>query len=367
MGNGRIAVLTSGGDAPGMNAAIRAATIVAASRGREVLGVERGFKGLVEGTLRPLSADEVTAIHRDGGTILGSSRCPEFYDPAVRAAARAHLARLEVSELLVIGGNGSLGGARVLTSPTELGAQPLRVVGLPASIDNDIAYSSRAIGVDTAMNTIVEAVDKIYDTASAHQRTFIVEVMGRDSGYLAVTCAIAAGADMVLFPEAGRSEDELVDGLVGAVLEVRKRAGWRKRVIAIKAEGVKISLERLKERVDGRLRELGHGNEFETRATVLGHVVRGGRPSAFDRLLASRLANAAIDALLHGEHGVMVAWAPPVDPPAEKARRSPVDPFCWLVDLDEVLAETARIGEGRNLLGHWRLSELAVAEDIFLL
>jgi 6-phosphofructokinase 1 len=363
---GRLAILTSGGDAPGMNAAIRAATLIARSRGREVYGVERGFKGLVDGDLRPLSADEVIGIHREGGTILGSSRCPEFYDPKVRDIARAKLAHHGVEELLIIGGNGSLGGAQVLTRPEELKGQPLRVVGLPASIDNDIGFTSRCIGVDTAMNTIVEAVDKIYDTASAHQRTFIVEVMGRESGFLAITTAIASGADMVLAPESNRSEDEVVADIVKAVMAVRKRAGWRKRVIAIKAEGLKTPLDRLKSRVDSELRDLGHGNEFETRATVLGHVVRGGRASAFDRLLASRLAFAGVDALVRGNGGVMVAWSPPLEPPATAAWRSPADPYCWLIGLDAVLEETRLMLEGKTKLASWEPVAMATAiEDVF--
>ncbi|HWM87067.1 MAG TPA: 6-phosphofructokinase, partial [Kofleriaceae bacterium] len=251
----RLAILTSGGDAPGMNAAIRAAALIALSKGLEVFGVERGYRGLMEGSLVQLVAEKVTGILREGGTILGTSRCPEMLDRGVRDHARKHLAAAAIEQLLVIGGNGSLTGALALSDPEECGGQPLRVAGVPASIDNDVGLTGLAIGVDTAMNTIVEACDKIADTATSHGRTFVVEVMGRDSGYLAMTSAIASGADMVLFPEADRSEDELVESIVRTVLAVRQRSGRPKRVIAIKAEGVPVSTERLKQRVDERLRQ----------------------------------------------------------------------------------------------------------------
>jgi 6-phosphofructokinase 1 len=366
MATGRIGILTSGGDAPGMNAAIRAATLMALRRGREVVGIESGFRGLVQGLVRPLTADDVGAIHRDGGTLLGSSRCPEFYQDEVRLQACRQLAAHEVEDLIIIGGNGSLGGGKVLMRSAE-GVIPLRVIGIPASIDNDIGYTSRAIGVDTAMNTIVEAVDKIADTADAHQRTFIIEVMGRDSGYLAMASAMASGADMVLFPEAGRSEDEVVESVVRAVKAVRSRSAKRKRVIAIKAEGLKVPLERLKTRIDARLRELGEGNEFETRATVLGHIVRGGRPSAFDRLLAARLANSAVEALTRGEGNLVVGWQSAIDPPAQVARRSPTDPYCWLIDLDAVLVETKAMLEGKTHNSSWRVAINASPDDVFVL
>ena len=207
----RIGILTSGGDAPGMNAAIRAATLVGLSQGAEVFGVERGYRGLLEDAVIPLTPNDVARILREGGTILGSARCKEFHHREVRDRGRAVLARRGIDGLIVIGGNGSLTGALRLADPEELGDQPLAIAGVPASIDNDLALTGLSIGIDTAMNTIVEACNKIADTATAHDRTFIVEMMGRDCGYLAMTSAIAVGADLALFPEAGKPEAEIVE------------------------------------------------------------------------------------------------------------------------------------------------------------
>jgi 6-phosphofructokinase 1 len=227
-----------------------------------------------------------------------------------------------------------------------------------------------SIGVDTAMNTIVEACDKIADTATAHDRTFIVEVMGRDCGYLAMTSAIAVGADLALFPEAGKPETEIVDQIVETVLAIRKRQKRARRVIIIKAEGVHVPVDRLKHEVDTRLRDLQPDVEpstIETRVTVLGHVVRGGRPSAFDRLLGSRLANVAVRALLANLTHKMAAWMPPVELPEEVGTRSPYDPYCWLVDLGAVLAETENLLRGRSPLARWRAGAFEEIEDALLL
>ncbi len=359
----RIAILTSGGDAPGMNAAIRAATLIARAAGVDVLGIERGYRGLLDDAFVPLGPADVGSILREGGTILGSARCKDFHQREVRDVARARLAARAVDGLVVIGGNGSLAGARALADPAEAGATPPLVVGVPASIDNDLALTSLAIGVDTAMNTIVEACDKIADTATAHDRTFIVEVMGRDCGYLAMTAAIAAGADLALFPEAGRDRASIVDAIVDTVLDARGRRK-RRRVIIIKAEGVQVPVDQLKAAVDQRLRERAAGAdpaEIETRVTVLGHVVRGGRPSAFDRLLGSRLANVAVRALCAGDTNKMAAWMPPSELPATIGVRAVADPYCWLVALDAVLAETAKLLRGDSPLARWRA---AVFDDV---
>jgi 6-phosphofructokinase 1 len=366
----RVAILTSGGDAPGMNAAIRAATLIGRAARMEVLGIERGYRGLLDDAFVPLGAAEVAGILREGGTILGSARCKEFHQREVRDRARAILADRGVDGLIVIGGNGSLTGAQALTDPAEAGDAKLRVVGVPASIDNDIGLTGLAIGVDTAMNTIVEACDKIADTATAHDRTFIVEVMGRDCGYLAMTSAIAAGADLALFPEAGRAESTIVDSIVKTVIQVRARPGRRRRVIVIKAEGVSMPVDRLKTLVDQRLRETlpdADPSGIETRVTVLGHVVRGGRPSAFDRLLGSRLANAAVRALAAGDTRKMAAWMPAVELPEEIATRSPADPYCFLVDLGAALAETENLLRGRSPLARWRAGVFDDIEDALLM
>jgi 6-phosphofructokinase 1 len=368
----RIAILTSGGDAPGMNAAIRAATLIGRAAGGEVLGVERGYRGLLEDAFTPLGPSDVTGILREGGTILGSARCKEFHEREVRDRARAILAKREVDGLLVIGGNGSLTGAQFLADPAEIGSgRPLAVMGVPASIDNDLALTGLSIGVDTAMNTIVEACDKIADTATAHDRTFIVEVMGRDCGYLAMTSAIAVGADLALFPEAGKPEGQIVDQIVDTVLAIRARQRRARKVIIIKAEGVNIAVDRLKTLVDARLRDKAPAGAepatIETRVTVLGHVVRGGRPSAFDRLLGSRLANVAVRALLTGQSHKMAAWMPPTDPAAQVGQRSPHDPYCWLIELSAVLAETRNLLSGKSPLARWRAGAFDEIEHALLL
>src|SRR3954469_13634644 len=254
----RIAVLTSGGDAPGMNAATRAVTLIGRAAGADILGIERGYRGLLDDAFVPLVPADVSGILREGGTILGSARCKEFHKREVRDQAREILAKREVDGLIVIGGNGSLTGALHLADPKEIaGGRPLKVIGVPASIDNDLGLTGLSIGVDTAMNTIVEACDKIADTATAHDRTFIVEVMGRDCGYLAMTSAIAVGADLALFPESGKPEAAIVEQIVDTVLAVRQRERSRRtrRVIIIKAEGVAIAIDRLKAAVDARLRD----------------------------------------------------------------------------------------------------------------
>lgn len=362
----RIGILTSGGDAPGMNAAIRAATLIGCSQGLDIVGIERGYRGLLDDAIVPLMPVDVARILREGGTILGSARCKEFHHREVRDRARAVLANRGIDGLLVIGGNGSLTGLLRLADPDELGGQPLAIAGVPASIDNDLALTGLSIGVDTAMNTIVEACDKIADTATAHDRTFLVEVMGRDCGYLAMTSAIAVGADLALFPEAGKPESAIVDQIVDTILTVRSRSRRARRVIVIKAEGVSIAIDRLKTLVDARLRERmpdADPSRIETRVTVLGHVVRGGRPSAFDRLLGSRLANVAVRALIAGLSHKMAAWVPPVDLAPEIAVRSPADPYCWLVDLAAVLAETENLLAGKSPLARWRAGAFDAIED----
>ncbi|HUS31370.1 MAG TPA: 6-phosphofructokinase [Kofleriaceae bacterium] len=367
----RIAVLTSGGDAPGMNAAIRAATLIGRAGGADILGVERGYRGLLDDAFVELGPQDVAGILREGGTMLGSARCKEFHDRKVRDRAREILAKREVDGLIVVGGNGSLTGALHLADPAEIGSgRPLKVTGVPASIDNDLGLTGLSIGVDTAMNTIVEACDKIADTATAHDRTFIVEVMGRDCGYLAMTSAIAVGADLALFPEANKPENETIQQIVDTVLAVRAKQKRARKVLIIKAEGVNISADKLKLAVDAGLKERqpdAEPSSIETRVTVLGHVVRGGRPSAFDRLLGSRLANVAVRALLAGESHKMAAWMPPVELPAEVGSRSPADPYCWLVDLKAVLAETENLLKGRSPLARWRAGAFEEIEDALLL
>jgi len=344
----RVALITSGGDAPGMNAALRAATLVGLTLGLEMLGVEEGYKGLIGGRLVPLDPRVLDEAARRGGTWLGTARSKEFPTADGQRKARETLARERIKALLVIGGNGSLTGMQTLTDV-------VRTAGVPASIDNDLACTRLAIGVDTAMNTIVEAIDRICDTAAAHRRAFIVEVMGRDCGYLAMSSAIAAGADSVLIPETHRTEEELVGQVVHAIESAFARASGKRRVIVVKAEGCKIELGKLKTEVDKRV--AAKLPDVDTRVTVLGHVVRGGAPSAFDRLLAARLANCAMRALADGESGVMAGWMGPgmSQPPCK------YDHYVALTPIDEVLNETARLMSGDTPVARWRKK---VFEDI---
>jgi len=288
----RIAVLTSGGDGPGLNPCIRAVTRMAIHLGAEVLGVERGFTGLINGNMRPLDRRSVGGIMGRGGTFLGTDRCQEFYTLKGQRKALRTLSQSGVDGLVVIGGNGSLTGALALH---RLG---FPVVGVPATIDNDVNGTDIAIGVDTALNTILDAIDRIKDTASSHQRAFLIETMGRNSGYLALVSGLAGGAEMVLIPEVETPLEEVADA-VGYAYERGKS-----HCIIIVAEGwepgTRALVDYLKERKD----ELG----FEVRLTVLGHIQRGGAPSAFDRLLATRLGAAAARELIEGAHGMMVGW-----------------------------------------------------------
>ncbi|HHS97499.1 MAG TPA: 6-phosphofructokinase [Chloroflexi bacterium] len=288
----RIAVLTSGGDGPGLNPCIRAVTRMAIHLGAEVLGVERGFTGLINGNVQPLERRSVGGIMGRGGTFLGTDRCREFYTVKGQRKALRTLNQLDVDGLVVIGGNGSLTGALALH---RLG---FPVVGVPATIDNDVNGTDIAIGVDTALNTILDAIDRIKDTASSHQRAFLIETMGRNSGYLALISGLAGGAEMVLIPEVETPMEEVAEA-VGYAYERGKS-----HCIIIVAEGWKPGTRALVDYLKSREDELG----FEVRLTVLGHIQRGGAPSAFDRLLATRLGAAAARELLSGARGVMVGW-----------------------------------------------------------
>jgi 6-phosphofructokinase 1 len=339
----KIGILTSGGDAPGMNAAIRAATLIAAQRGIEVLGIERGYEGLMERRWRPLTrasegglapTHEVDVCGHLGGSILGSARCKAFYEPAGRARAAGPLGELD--GLVVIGGNGSLTGAHALAR--EHGA---KVIGIPASIDNDIGCTATAIGVDSALNTIVEACDRISDTARAHRRAFVVEVMGRQSGYLCMASAIAAGADAALFREEGRDEDAVVASVAGVIRRAFEGDRGKQRVLVIKAEGVEVPCTKLVRRLTELLEP--EMPEVSIRATVLGHLVRGGNPSFLDRMVASRFALAAIDALSKGKTDEMVAWQTPLEGGAATPDRSVTR---W--PLETVLSETAKLIDGSS-------------------
>lgn len=357
----RVALLTSGGDAPGMNAALRAAAKVGSSLGLEVVGVEDGYVGLMAGRVVALDLRALDEAARRGGTILGSARSKVFPTAEGQAKAREVIARERLAGLIVVGGNGSLTGARTLR--TAEGARgPLRVGGIPASIDNDLACTTMAIGVDTAMNTIVDACDRIADTASAHRRTFVVEVMGRDCGYLAMTAGVAAGADAVLIPEVGKSEASIVEQVVAMMIDAYTKSTGKRRVLVIKAEGVKIDSASLRERIELSVRE--KLQDVDTRVTVLGHVVRGGTPSAFDRLLGARLAHAAMRAVCDGESDFMAGWIGPGAMPSADTRLCAYDPYVVLTGLEVVLRETEKLMRGESAVAQWRRKIFSEIEPI---
>ena len=284
----RIAVLTSGGDAPGMNAAVRAVARTAFARRWEVVGIEAGYQGLVEGRFQLLDNRRVGGILQRGGTVLGTARSTEFATSKGQVLAASRLEKAGVEGLVVIGGEGSLTGA------LRLEERGVKVVGIPATIDNDVFATDTAIGVDTALNTALEAIDRIKDTASSHQRAHVVEVMGRRCGYLALMSAIAGGAEVVLVPEFEARPQEIMRAF---------RNSWEQskpHFIVVAAEGAPLSAEDIHNYINDT------EGAFESRLTVLGHVQRGGSPTAFDRILASRMGTAAVKALSEGESGIMI-------------------------------------------------------------
>jgi 6-phosphofructokinase 1 len=284
----KIAVLTSGGDAPGMNAAIRAVARCGIAKGWEIVGVNQGYAGLVNGDYRPLAARDVGGLLSKGGTVLGTARCPEFEKEDVREKALRNLNRNGISALVVIGGNGSQTGAAALNDMT------FPTVGVASTIDNDLVGSEMTIGVDTALNIALEAIDRLRVTAASHQRGFLIEVMGRKCGYLALMAGIAGGAELVLLPEIDFEPDEIREAIHDAYRRGKSHA------MVVVAEGAKHNAEAL-------VRHFKNQNTgFELRATILGHVQRGGVPTAYDRLLATRLGAGAVDALDQGVSGVVV-------------------------------------------------------------
>ncbi len=288
----RIAVLTSGGDAPGMNAAIRAVVRTGVYYGWEVYGVRQGYEGLINGSFQPLGHRDVGGILNRGGTILGSARCPEFKTPEGQRKAIHNLNRAGVDALVVIGGNGSQTGSLALKQ------QGFPVVGIASTIDNDLAGSDITIGVDTALNIALEAIDRLKITASSHQRAFLVEVMGRGCGYLALMAAIAGGAEGVVIPEVPFDPEELAAKIADAYRRGKAHA------IVVVAEGAEYNGKRLEAYFEQHKERLG----FDLRLSVLGHIQRGGAPGAYDRILASRLGAAATAQIEKGETGVLVGW-----------------------------------------------------------
>ena len=283
----KIAVLTSGGDSQGMNTAVRAVAKAAISKGIEVYGIKRGYKGMLEDQIFHMSSLDVSGIADQGGTILLSARLPEFKNPEIRAKAVENLKKRGIEGLIVIGGDGSFHGAHYLYE--EHG---IKTIGIPGTIDNDIAGTDYTIGYDTALNIILDAISKLKDTAISHERTYLVEVMGRNCGDLALYSAIAGGASGVMIPEVKSSIDDISE-----VIKKRRAQGKLYDIIIV-AEGVGNVLEIEKER--------SKKVDTSIRVTILGHTQRGGAPTASDRILATKLGVKAVELLVAGEAGLMV-------------------------------------------------------------
>jgi 6-phosphofructokinase 1 len=288
----RIAVLTSGGDAPGMNAAVRAVVRSGIAGGLEVLGVRDGFAGLIAGQFLPLGAREVGGIIERGGTFLGTSRCEDLKTTAGQDTALAQLRAAAIDGLVVIGGNGSQRGSWALAQ------RGVCLVGVASTIDNDVFAAEPSIGATTALDTALEAIDRLRVTASAHRRAFVVEVMGRDSGYLALMAGIAGGAEAIVLPEEPTDAEELAD-------EIRRSyARGKSHAIVVVAEGAHYNADGCARYFREHAERLG----FELRVTRLGHIQRGGAPCAFDRLIATRLGAAASEHLRQGQAGLLLGF-----------------------------------------------------------
>lgn len=319
----RIGVLTSGGDAPGMNAAIRAVVRTALYHDIKVTGIQRGYEGLIENDLEEMVSRSVSSIITRGGTVLKSARCPEFRTKEGRAKAYENLKKANIDALIAIGGDGTFTGAEVFSEEYAI-----PVMCIPGTIDNDLFGTDYTIGYDTANNTVIEAIDKIRDTAASHSRLFFVEVMGRDSGCIALNAGVAAGAEAILLPEKDTAIDELINLLEGA--KDRNKSS----LIVIVAEGEKnggaYNVEkRVKEKFD----------YFDTKVSILGHLQRGGSPSSFDRILATKMGYYAVKELLNGNSKATIGFKENkiVTTPLHVALHSEV------FKLDEELMEISKV------------------------
>src|SRR3984885_911906 len=285
----KIGVLTSGGDAPGMNAAIRAVVRTGIYNGLEVFGIMRGYSGMIENDIVPMHSRSVANIIQRGGTILKTARCKEFFEHEGRKKAHANLKKLGINGLVIIGGDGSFRGAHKLSHEFEIPC-----IGLPGTIDKDIAGTDFTIGFDTAVNTAVEAIDKIRDTADAHDRLFVIEVMGRDAGHIALHSGIATGAENILIPERRTDIEDIITALT-------EKHGRKKLVnLIIVAEGEEFGATELAKIITERM------PQQEVRVCILGHIQRGGAPTCFDRLIASRMGYSAVECLMEGRFNVFV-------------------------------------------------------------
>lgn len=285
-----IGILTSGGDAPGMNAAIRAVTRSAIYNGLKVKGIYRGYKGLITDEIKEFKTENVSNIIQLGGTILKTARCQEFKTPEGRQIAYETMQKEGIDALIVIGGDGSLTGARLLAQEYDVPC-----IGLPGTIDNDLFGTDTTIGYDTALNTILDAVDKIRDTATSHERLFFVEVMGRDAGFLALNGAIASGAEAAIIPEFNTEVDQLEEFINNGF-----RKSKNSSIVLVAESEITGGAMHYAERVKNEF------PQYDVRVSILGHLQRGGRPTAHDRIIASRMGVASIEALMEGQRNVMI-------------------------------------------------------------
>ncbi len=285
-----IGVLTSGGDAPGMNAAIRSITRAAIFNGIRVKAIYKGYKGLITGEIKEFQTQNVSNIIQQGGTILKTARCMEFFTPEGRKIAYDNMQKEEIDALVVIGGDGTFTGARIFAQEFNV-----PIVGLPGTIDNDLYGTDSTIGYDTALNTIIEAVDKIRDTASSHERLFFIEVMGRDAGFLALNSALASGAEAAIIPERETKVDQLEE-----LIKNGFRKSKNSSIVIVAESEITGGAAGLAERMHKE------HPEYDVRVTILGHIQRGGSPTAYDRILASRMGVAAIDALMDEQRSIMI-------------------------------------------------------------
>ena len=285
-----IGLLTSGGDAPGMNAAIRSVTRAAIFNGISVKAIYRGYKGLITGEIQEFQTQNVSNIIQQGGTILKSARCAEFRTPEGRQLAYENMLKEEIDALVVIGGDGTFTGARIFAQEFNV-----PIVGLPGTIDNDLYGTDSTIGYDTALNTIIDAVDKIRDTATSHERLFFIEVMGRDAGFLALNSALASGAEAAIIPERETKVDQLEE-----LIKNGFRKSKNSSIVIVAESDVTGGANGLAERMHKE------HPEYDVRVTILGHIQRGGSPTAYDRIIASRMGVAAIDALMDEQRSIMI-------------------------------------------------------------
>ena len=285
-----IGLLTSGGDAPGMNAAIRSVTRAAIFNGIRVKAIYRGYRGLITGEIKEFQTQNVSNIIQQGGTILKSARCAEFRTPEGRQLAYENMLKEEIDALVVIGGDGTFTGARIFAQEFNV-----PIVGLPGTIDNDLYGTDSTIGYDTALNTIIDAVDKIRDTATSHERLFFIEVMGRDAGFLALNSALASGAEAAIIPERETKVDQLEE-----LIKNGFRKSKNSSIVIVAESDVTGGANGLAERMHKE------HPEYDVRVTILGHIQRGGSPTAYDRIIASRMGVAAIDALMDEQRSIMI-------------------------------------------------------------